>query len=361
MVSNRNLCLLALLEEKEDEDADLFKAYFVHYEDSISLRRISASSRGSAFSERRKSVKSMKERKLSEVRRRSHNLQTGETYLTELPVSKLPETIEENNSNDSGRGDPEEVKEEQTFRSIFCVFPSDTLWNKFTWLALWPICFLFFWTIPDCRSERWKKFYALTFLMCIIWIGIYCYSGTWLISAIGTTFGIPDAVMGLTLLAIGGSMPEAISTYIMARQGEGGLGFSNSLGGNTMDICLCLGFPWLIMCIKEGSVGTFVKIISEGLQYNCLALVLGIVVLISVGVYTKFHMNRTMGFICCIFYVIFTVVSVLFYEDGYQATIKVRRDKAGMGKNFAIQYRQIPLDGGRLQFTKIKCLIILFV
>lgn len=74
----------------------------------------------------------------------------------------------------------------------------------------------------------------------------------------GTTFGIPDAVMGLTLLAIGGSMPEAISTYIMARQGEGGLGFSNSLGGNTMDICLCLGFPWLIMCIKEGSVGTFV-------------------------------------------------------------------------------------------------------
>lgn len=109
----------------------------------------------------------------------------GETYLTELPVSKLPETIEENNSNDSGRGDPEEVKEEQTFRSIFCVFPSDTLWNKFTWLALWPICFLFFWTIPDCRSERWKKFYALTFLMCIIWIGIYCYSGTWLISAIG--------------------------------------------------------------------------------------------------------------------------------------------------------------------------------
>ena len=60
--------------------------------------------------------------------------------------------------------------------------------------------------------------------------------------------------MGLTFLAIGGSMPEAISTYIMARQGEGGLGFSNSLGGNTMDICLCLGLPWFLKCLTNDSV-----------------------------------------------------------------------------------------------------------
>jgi Ca2+/Na+ antiporter len=36
----------------------------------------------------------------------------------------------------------------------------------------------------------------------------------------GNTFGIPDSVMGLTLLAAGGCLPEAFSSIIMARKGE---------------------------------------------------------------------------------------------------------------------------------------------
>ena len=72
--------------------------------------------------------------------------------------------------------------------------------------------------------------------------------------------------MGLTFLAAGGSMPEAISTVIMARQGVGGMGFSNSLGGNTMDICLCLAVPWLIKC----SLSSYVSDIKIFL-FNCFS------------------------------------------------------------------------------------------
>jgi hypothetical protein len=32
--------------------------------------------------------------------------------------------------------------------------------------------------------------------------------------------GVPDSVMGLTMLAAGGSLPEAFSAIIMARKGE---------------------------------------------------------------------------------------------------------------------------------------------
>lgn len=38
---------------------------------------------------------------------------------------------------------------------------------------------------------------------------------------IGHTFGIPDSVMGLTFLAAGTSVPEAVSSVIVARQGKG--------------------------------------------------------------------------------------------------------------------------------------------
>lgn len=36
----------------------------------------------------------------------------------------------------------------------------------------------------------------------------------------GHTLGIPDSVMGLTFLAAGTSIPEAVSSVIVARQGE---------------------------------------------------------------------------------------------------------------------------------------------
>lgn len=63
---------------------------------------------------------------------------------------------------------------------------------------------------------------------------------------VGDTIDIPDSVMGLTFLAAGTSVPEAVSSVIVTNQGHGGMGISNSIGSNTFDILLCLGFPWFI-------------------------------------------------------------------------------------------------------------------
>ncbi len=37
---------------------------------------------------------------------------------------------------------------------------------------------------------------------------------------IGYTFGIPDVIMGITFLAAGTSIPDAIASLIVARQGK---------------------------------------------------------------------------------------------------------------------------------------------
>lgn len=50
--------------------------------------------------------------------------------------------------------------------------------------------------------------------------------------------------MGLTFLAAGTSLPEAVSSVIVTNQGHGAMGISSSISSNTFDILLCLGIPW---------------------------------------------------------------------------------------------------------------------
>ena len=66
-----------------------------------------------------------------------------------------------------------------------------------------------------------KNWYPFSFVASIVWIGLYSYFMVWWAEVIGVTFGIPDTVMGLTFLAAGTSIPDLLSSVIVARQGLG--------------------------------------------------------------------------------------------------------------------------------------------
>ncbi|KAK9686771.1 Sodium/calcium exchanger protein [Popillia japonica] len=51
-----------------------------------------------------------------------------------------------------------------------------------TWILTWPINLIFFLTIPDCEKPRFKKWFPLTFIMCIVWIGSLSYVVAWMIT-----------------------------------------------------------------------------------------------------------------------------------------------------------------------------------
>lgn len=79
----------------------------------------------------------------------------------------------------------------------------------------------------------------------------------------GDTLDIPDSVMGLTLLAAGTSLPEAISSVIVTNQGHGAMGISSSISSNTFDILLCLGLPWLLKSYFDPEVDGHYWVIQE--------------------------------------------------------------------------------------------------
>eukprot|EP00736_Rhodelphis_marinus_P000879 Rmarinus@m.4673 len=115
-----------------------------------------------------------------------------------------------------------------------------------------PFNLAFKYTIPNCGEDgqEWAKegrWYLATFSLSIAWIGILSFLLVDIfISKLGCIFGIDTAVMGLTVLAAGTSVPDALSSVIVARQGEGNMAVSNAIGSNVFDILLGLGFPWLL-------------------------------------------------------------------------------------------------------------------
>uniref|UniRef100_A0A336MNS1 Sodium/potassium/calcium exchanger 5 n=1 Tax=Culicoides sonorensis TaxID=179676 RepID=A0A336MNS1_CULSO len=193
-------------------------------------------------------------------------------------------------------------------------YPCGKGWfTQVTWIITWPIHLIFYFTIPDCEKPRFKNWFALTFIMCIVWIGSLSYLVAWFITVVGDTLRIPDSVMGITFLAAGTSVPEAVSSVIVAKQGHGSMGISNSIGSNTFDILLCLGLPWLIKSVfvplKSGQ--HWVGINSYGLEYSAISL-LGTLLLLYIAFYmNKFRLDRRVGNTCLIMYATFLITASL--------------------------------------------------
>ena len=95
--------------------------------------------------------------------------------------------------------------------------------------------------------------------------------------------------MGLTLLAGGTSIPDALSSLAVAKRGFGDMAVSSSIGSNVFDILIGLPVPWIIAC-WIGLNGGWVKIYSE----NLLIMILTLFIMVSVVIMTISWAGRYM-------------------------------------------------------------------
>ncbi|PAA73517.1 hypothetical protein BOX15_Mlig019455g1 [Macrostomum lignano] len=191
-------------------------------------------------------------------------------------------------------------------------FPSGWLHRAY-WCATLPWTLLFMATIPDCRRPgRWRQMFFLTLLNSILWIGGMSYLLVWMVCTIGDTLGIPDTVMGLTILAAGTSVPDALASVFVARDGFGDMAVSNSVGSNVFDILLGLGLPWFIGAAVRSSPGGAVSISSAGLTYSSVVLLSTVLLLLTSVYANKMKLDKKLGLACLLLYLLFITVSVLF-------------------------------------------------
>ena len=113
--------------------------------------------------------------------------------------------------------------------------------------------------------------------------------------------------MGLTFLAAGTSVPDLITSVLVAREGKGDMAVSSSIGSNLFDVTVGLPVPWLLYtAINQKAMD--VSSIGMGCSIGMLFIML-ILVFISILVF-KWKMTKPMGVAMLCFYVVFVVVSL---------------------------------------------------
>lgn len=66
------------------------------------------------------------------------------------------------------------------------------------------------------------------------------------IAVVGHTFGLSDRVLGLSIMAIGTSLPELATAIAGARKGEDDIAIGNIIGANIFNLTIVLGLPALL-------------------------------------------------------------------------------------------------------------------
>ncbi|XP_038622922.1 sodium/potassium/calcium exchanger 1 [Tachyglossus aculeatus] len=225
---------------------------------------------------------------------------------------------EDDDEDDDDEEDDDE--EEENEKPLSLEWP-ETRRKQAIYLFLLPIVFPLWLTVPDVRRPESKKFFALTFLGSIMWIAMFSYLVVWWAHQVGETIGISEEIMGLTILAAGTSIPDLITSVIVARKGLGDMAVSSSVGSNIFDITVGLPVPWLLYSVFNGLRP--VPVSSNGLFCAIVLLFLMLLFVITSIASCKWKMNKLLGFTMFILYFVFLLISVMLEDRLISCPISV--------------------------------------
>lgn len=213
--------------------------------------------------------------------------------------------------------------------SYFRYPKDDGIYDKVMWVLSQPFYALFL-LIPNCGKEGYEKFYVVTFVMSIGMIGGLCHFMVQFATYIGCILQIDPIVMGIVVLAVGTSVPDALGSMIVARAGEADMAIANAVGSNVFDILLGLGFPWMIY----GFIPSFA--LSNDVQKqlspefggfivnNCGIVVSVIILFATLGLFFltlvlfRWKMTNKVGIVFVtlyVLYIIWTIFSKTVFKD----------------------------------------------
>ena len=115
-------------------------------------------------------------------------------------------------------------------------------------------------------------------------------------TAIATMFGLSQNFIGLTIVAVGTSLPELVTSIVATRKGESGLALGNAVGSNIFNILFILGFSGVISPLT---------VLAESLVDGIIMVATGM--LLYIFAKTKHEMNKVEGIICVLVYVAYTI------------------------------------------------------
>lgn len=119
-------------------------------------------------------------------------------------------------------------------------------------------------------------------------------------SIIARSLGMSDALVGLTIVAIGTSLPELVTSVMAARKGEPGIALGNAVGSCLFNIMFILGAT---------STLSPIHVASELLTDTLILMVVSLIV--TIFVITGRKTKRWEGIACLACYVVYTAFIIM--------------------------------------------------
>ena len=123
---------------------------------------------------------------------------------------------------------------------------------------------------------------------------------------IASALGVPDSVIGLTMIALGTSLPELITAITSLVKGHSSLSLGNIIGANLFNIILVSGMAITISPFAIPSEKTILGGINSSLVID-LPIMLGVMAIMCLPALKKGELKRWQGITLLCIYAAFTV------------------------------------------------------
>ena len=148
---------------------------------------------------------------------------------------------------------------------------------------------------PEPETDEKKKPYWQCFLFIVIGIALIAGGGEAVVLSakyIAKAAGMTETLIGLTVVALGTSLPELVTSCVAAKKGETGLAIGNVVGSNIFNLMLILGTSSTIHPVESNVASVYD---------------MGILIFISILIYifaaTKKKIVRAEGIVMLVIYI----------------------------------------------------------
>ncbi len=153
-----------------------------------------------------------------------------------------------------------------------------------------------------------EKHYYWVFLISIVLIAALSWVLVDAAVAISQILDIPEVIIGLTVLAVGTSIPDLFSSLIVARQGRTNMAVSNAVGSNIFDILIGLGVPFIVyMLINGGTVDAG----NGSLTYSVILLNGSVVLLLVLLLFSRWYLGKRIGWFLILLYTVYVISEIV--------------------------------------------------
>ena len=156
-------------------------------------------------------------------------------------------------------------------------------------------------TAEDPLEKVLSPFRSIAFVVigCIMIV----YGGDFVVdsaSAIATSFGLTETLIGLTIVAFGTSLPELVTSIVASRKGENDLAIGNVVGSNIFNILMILGISTSINPVP----------LNQTAIYDCILLIV-FSCLVLFFCWSKKRLGRIEGIVMIGLYAAYTVYIIM--------------------------------------------------